>query len=110
MRNSSLTATMLLGIAALSAGIVACAKSDLPAATQVQKDFEAALKVGDSSEKIEAVFKSRQLGASYDKYSNRYNSTMRSPKTDFHAISIVVHLDAERRFTSVEAFDSYTMP
>ena len=83
---------------------------DLPLAHQVQVEFSAALKPGDSAEKIEAFLGNRGLGFSYDEFQNRYQAVIRSEKTDFHAIQIYVNVDAEKRFLSVEAFDSYTMP
>jgi hypothetical protein len=57
MTISYRTATIYF-VAVVVANVVACAAQDLPTATQVQKDVEAALNVGDSSEKIEAFFKS----------------------------------------------------
>jgi hypothetical protein len=69
-----------------------------------------ALRPGDSSEKIEAYFKRRSLDFDYDQYQQRYESTMRSTKSNFHAISIYVRVDSEKRFKAVDAFDSYTMP
>jgi hypothetical protein len=88
----------------------ACASDELPKPARVRSEFNAALKPGDPSEKIEAYFKGRSLEFDYDKYQHRYQSTMRSTKSNFHAISIYVNVDKERRFESVDAFDSYTTP
>lgn len=82
----------------------------LPAATDVESDFRAALKLGDSAEKIEAFFQSQKLGFDFDKYQDRYQSIIRSPSTDFHAIVIFVNVDKEKRFKAIQAQDSYTWP
>jgi len=76
----------------------------------VESNFRTALKPGDSAEKIEEYFQSQQLGFSFDKYQDRYQSIIRSPSTDFHAIVIFVNVDAEKRFKSVQVQDSYTGP
>src|ERR1700720_1583719 len=74
---------------------------DLPPARQVQAEFSAALKPGDSAEKVEAFLGNRGLDVSYDEFQNRYQAVIRSRKTDFHAIQVYVNLDAKKRFLSV---------
>jgi len=98
------------GVVVLSVLPSACASDELPKPAQVRSEFNAALKPGDSSEKIEAYFKRRSLEFDYDHYQQRYQSTMRSTKSNFHAISIYVRVDKEKRFETVDASDSYTMP
>lgn len=102
--------TICLFAAAVIIQVAACSGRDLPAAAEVKRDIEASLNKGDSSEKIEAFFRGRGLDASYDEHQNRYNSTLRSANTEFHAVWIVINLDKDRRFVSADASDSYTMP
>jgi len=75
---------------------------------QVEAQFEAALNPGDSASAIEAYFATQGLEATYDKHSDRYQSIIRHPDSNFHAISIYVNVDEQQRFAGVEARDSYT--
>lgn len=103
-----LTATFVafLGLLALPLG---CSSDELPVSAHVRNEFSAALKPGDPSEKIEAYFKGRSLDFAYDRYQHRYQATVRSRKSDFRAISIYVNVDRDKKFRSVEVFDSDTM-
>jgi hypothetical protein len=75
---------------------------------EVEAKINASLKVGDSSEIIEAYFKQEGLGFSYDKHESRYQSIIRHPKSDFHAIIIYIYIDNQKGFLKAEAHDSYT--
>lgn len=75
---------------------------------QVAADVATALKGGASSEDIEAYLRSRSIGFSYDRFTNRYQATIRHPESNFHAITIHILLDSQKRYASVEAEDSYT--
>jgi hypothetical protein len=99
-----------LFLLALTPHVGACADDNLPTAAQVQNDLRTALKVGDSSEKIESFFRNRSLPTTYDKYGRRYESIIRSPTSNFRAVVIYVNVDAEKRFLTAEAHDSFTMP
>ena len=75
---------------------------------QVESDFNLVLKVGDSSEKIESYFKSENIDYSFDDFSNRYQSIIRHPDSNYHAIVIHVYVDSNKNYLKVEARDSYT--
>ena len=75
---------------------------------EVTSEINAQLKSGDSAFKIEDYFKSKGLSASFDAYSNRYQSIIRHPDSNFHAITIYIYVDNDKNFKSVEANDSYT--
>ncbi len=110
MQTAHFVAKLFFALALAIAPILSFSANDFPSAKQLQGELQAAMKVGDSREKIESVLKGRSLETTYDKYSQRYQSIMRRPTTDFHAIVIYVNVDKERRFVSVEAHDSYTAP
>jgi hypothetical protein len=89
-------------------GALGCAPTlDIEPET-VEADIASVLKPGASAEEIETCLRERGLPFSYDRFQNRYQSIIRHPKSNFHAITIVVHLDERRKFKSVEARDSYT--
>ena len=75
---------------------------------EVQTSIEAALSLGDDRSKIESYFEEQGLPFSYDRFSSRYQSIIRHPDSNFHAIVIYVNVDEEQRFLSAEAHDSYT--
>jgi hypothetical protein len=75
---------------------------------QVEAEFSSALAPGDNADAIEAYFRKRGLEFSYDRFTNRYNAIIRHPESDYHAITIYVLLDPQKRFSGVEARDSYT--
>ena len=76
---------------------------------EVEAKINSSLKPGDSAELIEKYFDEEGLGLSYDRFANRYNSIIRHPKSNYHAITIDVYVDEEKRFIRVEANDSYTL-
>lgn len=76
--------------------------------SEVVTQIEASLRPGDSSEKIEAYFTQQELSASFDRSQQRYQSIIRHPESNYHAIVVYVYVDKERRFTRAEANDSYT--
>jgi hypothetical protein len=86
------------------------ASAGLPSVAEVQAEFRTALRPGDTIAKVEAVFRSRELDASYDEFQNMYHGIIRSKHTEFYAIEINVKLDAEKRVVSVDVNESYTMP
>jgi hypothetical protein len=116
IRNSS-TFCLIVAAAAL---LAACnngpsladvrASAGLPSVAEVQAEFRTALRPGDTIAKVEAVFRSRELDASYDEFQNMYHGIIRSKHTEFYAIEINVKLDAEKRVVSVDVNESYTMP
>ena len=75
---------------------------------EVEADISSALKPGDAAETIEAYLRKRGLGFSYDRFANRYQAIIRHPDSNFHAITIHILLDPQKRYAGVEADDSYT--
>lgn len=75
---------------------------------KVEAEISSVLKPGDNAEAIEGYLRKRGLEFSYDKFSNRYQAIIRHPESNFHAITIHILLDSQKRFTGVEANDSYT--
>jgi hypothetical protein len=76
----------------------------------LEAEISAALPKGADAVKIEAYLKQRKLPFTYDGFSNRYQSIVRAPASDAHAITIHILLDSQKRFAGVEARDSYTLP
>ena len=77
---------------------------------EVESEINKVLSPGDSAEAIEAFFAKKGWSLSYDQYQNRYQSTIRHPESNYHAISIYLYVDDEKCFLRVEAKNTYTMP
>ncbi len=75
---------------------------------ELEININAALKSGDSAQKIEEYLTSQELDSSYDGYSNRYQGIIRHPDSNFHAIVFYIYVDKNKAFIKVEANDSYT--
>lgn len=97
-----------LACVALIGFLSACSPTLDVTPDQAEQKINAALSPGDSSAKIEAYFKIEGLGATYNKFGKRYQSIIRHPDSDFHAITIHVYVDENKTFLKVEADDSYT--
>jgi hypothetical protein len=76
----------------------------------IEAEISAALHKGASAEAIERYLDQRNLTFSYDRFSNRYQTIIRDPESDAHAITIYILLDDQKRYADVEARDSYTLP
>ena len=90
--------------------LVGCSRSLDTTPEEIEAELLAALGQGANTEAIESYLRERKLPFSYDRFSNRYQSIIRDPNSDAHAITIYISLDAEGRLAGVEARDSYTMP
>jgi hypothetical protein len=67
------------------------------------------LKIGDGRQTIESVLTHEGIGYSYDKYMNRYNSTVYFRQCgDDQAVSIYISLDPSGKLAKIKAFASYT--
>ena len=75
---------------------------------QVEEEISSALAPGDNAATVEAYLRKRGLEFSYDRFANRYQAIIRHPESHFHAITVHVLLDPEKKFLGVEADDSYT--
>ena len=100
------TITVLILLTASSGG---CVPTLDVTPSEVLDRIESSLRPGDNAEKIEAYFDQQQLDASFDRFNQRYQSIIRHPKSNYHAIVIYIYVDEERRFTRAEAKNSYTM-
>ena len=88
-----------------------CVTEGTTNAKSVLTEINAALSKGDGPEVIEGYFKNRGLAASYDRFSNRYQSIIRNLGGPFdHAVVIYVYVDERKRLLRVETHDSYTGP
>jgi hypothetical protein len=76
----------------------------------VEAEISAALHKGASAQAIERYLEQRNLTFSYDRFTNRYQSIIRDPESNAHAITVYVLLDDQKRYADVEARDSYTLP
>jgi hypothetical protein len=94
----------------VTVAMAGCARGLETTPEQIEAEIRAALGDSADSQSIESYLRQRGLEFSYDRFANRYQSIIRDPRSDAHAISIYINLDAERRFADVEARDSYTMP
>ena len=90
--------------------LVGCAGGLDTTPAAVEAEISAALHKGASAEAIERYFEQRNFPFSYDRFANRYQSIIRNPESDAHAITIYVLLDDEKRYVDVEARGSYTLP
>jgi len=98
----------------VSIGFLAVATSCGPTLEVTPSDVVAqinsSLVPGDGSEEIEAYFESRELDASFDRSSQRYQGIITHPDSNYHAIVIHIYVDERRRFVRAEARHSYTAP
>lgn len=60
------------------------------------------------SKAIESYLNSKNILFTYDKYANRYQGIIRDQDSDFHAITIYIVLDNQKKYVKVEVNDSYT--
>jgi hypothetical protein len=104
-----MNATRSLGVA-LVVLLFGCSRSPVTTPVEVEADLLEALGHGADAQVIEAHLRERKLPFSYDRFANRYQSIIRDPDSDAHAITIYIRLDPDGRFAGVEARDSYTMP
>jgi len=100
----------LLVLAISGAYVGGCGQSLDISPAEVQSEIEQILVRGVDSTTIESYFEEKELPISYDKHANRYQSIIRHPESDFHAIVIYVNVDKDMHLVSVEAHDSYTAP
>ena len=78
---------------------------------QVRSKIERELNVGDSAIEIEAFFKRFELEYSFNdlrKPNNHYSAIIRKGKSNYHAITIRIYVDQNKRFLYAEVRDSYT--
>lgn len=78
---------------------------------KVEEMIKRELRVGSSTEDIEAFYKKNNISYSYDNFAKRYQSTIRNiptmPWLD-KSIGIYIYVDDEKKFLKAEVDYSYT--
>jgi hypothetical protein len=97
-------------VMAASSALTGCSGGLDTTPEAVEAEISAALHKGDGVEAIERYLEQRNLPFSYDRFANRYQSIIRDPRSNAHAITIHILLDDQKRYVDVEARDSYTLP
>lgn len=78
---------------------------------KVRSLLDKELKVGDTPERVEEVLKNAGISYSYDRFQNRYGSTIFDSRCGpYQAISVYVHLDSSKKMSKFEVYKSYTGP
>lgn len=80
---------------------------------QVRRLISDELAVGAATEAIEDFFKRHEIAYTYDRFAHRYQAIIRNVSTDprnDQAVSILVHVDEQRRFVRAEVHDTFTAP
>nr|MBS0019329.1 hypothetical protein [Gammaproteobacteria bacterium] len=67
-----------------------------------------ALEVGDEAQRIESVLAGVGATYSWDGFQDRYQAIIRHPSSSFHAITIYVYVDEQRRLRTIEVNDSFS--
>ena len=98
------------GILTIACAMTACGGSCLKRKAQdTYQLLNSELKIGDNRQTIESVLTHEGIGHSYDKYTNRYGSTVYFPQCgNDQTVSIYIYLDQSGNLAKVEAFASYT--
>ena len=105
MRETTMTIMLLLAFT-LSGCNGDCMR---PKTEEVRNLFNRQLKVGDTREKVDEVLKKAGIGYSYDRFENRYQSTVYDSQCGPNqAASIYVYFDASNEITEVEVRETYT--
>ena len=96
----------------IASGLSACMEDCLKAKTnEVRNVLNREIKAGDTRERVDEVLNSARIGYGYDRFSNRYQSTVTDAQCGpYQAISIYVYFDASGKVSKVEVFESYTGP
>ena len=80
-----------------------------PKTAEVRSLLERELKVGDKRERVDEVLKNAAIAHEYDRFQNRYQSTITdSGCGPYQAISVYVYFDALGKMTKLEIFESHT--
>lgn len=80
-------------------------------ALEVRELIASELRVGSTSEEIEAFFNKHEIDFSYDRFSERYQGIIRNVsdnKEVDQAVTIYIYVDKQKQFKSSEVNDSFT--
>lgn len=82
-----------------------------PKTEEVRSLLEKELKVGDTPERVEEVLKNAGILYSYDRFQNRYQSTIFDSRCGpYQAISVYVYLDSLKKMSKFEVRVTFTAP
>jgi len=102
----AIVGALLAMIAVIVSGCRDCIE---PKFQEVKGLLDGKLKVGDTRERVEEVLKSAEIGYTYDRFSNRYQSTVRDARCEpYAAVSVYVNLDTSGKVSKVEVSKTYT--
>ena len=102
--------SIVLLLLATASALSGCSRGLETTPEAVEAEISAALPMGADAVAVEKYLEHRNLAFTYDRLSNRYQSIIRDPESDAHAITIHIFLDAQKRFAGLDARDSYTLP
>ncbi len=99
---------LILGV--ISAAISACRGNCIKRKTaEVRKLLNRNIKAGDTRERVDTVLKSADILYEYDRFLNRYQSTVTDTRCGPNdAVSIYVTFNSVGRVSKIEVFESYT--
>ena len=83
-----------------------------PKTEEVRSLLEKELKVGDTPERVEEVLKNAGISYTYDRFQNRYGSTILDDSRcgPYQAISVYVYLDSLKKMSKFEVYETFTGP
>jgi hypothetical protein len=106
MMRATNAAILFITVWALSGCGGDCMK---PRTAEVRNLLERGLKAGDKRERVDEVLKNAGIVYEYDRFQNRYQSTITDSSCGpYQAISVYVYFDASGKMSSVEIFESHT--
>ena len=92
--------------------LLACGENCIKAkAMEVRSILGQRLKIGDMRERADVVLKNAGIAYGYDRYQNRYQSTIADSRCGpYQAISVYVNFDSSERVSKIEVFETFTGP
>src|SRR5258708_8440802 len=95
-------------LACLSASIACGREAEAMTKEHIRSLITKELTRGTRSDLVEAFFKRHDLNFDYDRFANGYQGLVRV--SQYHAITIYIYLDADKKFARAEVEDSFTGP
>ena len=75
---------------------------------EVKTRFEENVAIGGSPADIKSALGDLATAYSWDRFNEGYQAIIRHPNSNFHAITIYVYVDNQRRYERIEVNDSFT--
>jgi hypothetical protein len=105
MTKTSIIVLMLFPLLAM----YGCQDKDKAAVADMEGLIQQNLKPGDPAAKIEAFFKQHNLPYGFDRFNQRYESTMDLPGRKIESVvTIYIYVNEDRSFKRAEVRMSYT--